>query len=179
MLTKRPQRMADFMLGRADGAGGPGWLERRGLDAVPDWIWLGTTIESGEYVWRADHLRRIPVLVRFLSCEPLLGPLTDLDLDGISWVIVGGESGNGSRNFRPFEADWGHELLAMSREAGAAYYFKQDAGVRTELRPDLLGRRYEEYPLPHPALGAERTLGVYTDDTETPVAVKAGQGSLL
>src|SRR5690554_1314701 len=76
VLTKRPQRMADYWLDR---------LERRGQQRVPAHIWLGTSIESDRYTFRADHLRRIPVDVRFLSCEPLIGPLPSLDLTGLSW----------------------------------------------------------------------------------------------
>src|SRR5262245_21036927 len=94
VLTKRPQRMAKYIAG---------WLERVELDAVPDHIWLGCSIESDRYTFRANHLRDIPVMIRFLSCEPLLGPLPSLDLDGISWVIVGGESGNNSRNYRDMD----------------------------------------------------------------------------
>jgi len=70
-------------------------------------VWIGTSIESDEYRWRADELRRIPAAVRFLSLEPLLGPLPLLNLAGIGWVIVGGESGPG---FRPLHLDWVREL---------------------------------------------------------------------
>jgi protein gp37 len=181
VLTKRPQRMANFMLGRADSSE-PGWLERRNLAEVPPHIWLGTTIENNDYVWRADHLRRIPVMVRFLSCEPLIGPVPDLDLTGIGWVIAGGESGNGSRNFRPMPLEWATELMAITREAGAAFYFKQASGVRTEMGKDALGQLYEEYPLEHPEFRqGERVLGIFTDPApETPVTVgRGGQASLL
>lgn len=154
LLTKRPQRMWSYLC-REDG-----WLARRGLDRVPDQIWLGATIEADPYVWRADYLRRIPVLVRFLSCEPLIGPLPSLDLGGVGWVIAGGESGSG---YRPMPHEWAADLRDRCRENNTAYYFKQSAAYRTEMGVELDGRRHEEYPLPHPALEAERVLGVYTD----------------
>lgn len=142
VLTKRPNLMAAYMLGD------DGWLARRSLDAVPPQIWLGTTIELDEYVWRADHLRRIPATVRFLSCEPLLGPLPSLDLSGLSWVIAGGESGPG---FRPMPHEWAADLRDRCDDAAVAFYFKQSAASRTEMGQELEGRRHEEYPLPHPA----------------------------
>ena len=144
VLTKRPQRMADYFVGP------DGWLERRGLDAVPDHIWLGTSIGLDKYTFRADHLRRIPVGVRFLSCEPLLGPLPSLNLDGIAWVIVGGESGNGTRNFRKMDLDWARDLRDRCAAARVAFFYKQDSGVRTELRIELDGERIEQWPRPHP-----------------------------
>ena len=192
VLTKRPQRMARFFLGQdatkvlgdefdnrsifdSDWRGEDGWLARRGLTEVPPQIWLGTTIESNRYAFRADWLRAIPATVRFLSCEPLLGPLDQLRLEGVGWVITGGESGNGTRNFRPMEPDWPAELVSRCEEMGIAHFFKQDAGVRTEMRPDLLGRLIEQYPLPHPQtyiLGQRPAVGVYTDEApSTPVTI--------
>lgn len=183
VLTKRPQAMARFFLGRCgkttgasfgrdgtytrDMLGDDGYLARRGLTELPPHIWLGTTIESDRYSFRADWLRSIPVPVRFLSCEPLLSPLDGLDLAGIGWVIAGGESGNGTRDFRRMEPEWAAELASRCEHAGVAYYFKQDSGVRTEMRPDLLGRKIEQYPLPHPSLtvmGMRPAVGVYTDE---------------
>ncbi len=148
ILTKRPQRMARYLLGP------DGWLARRGLDRVPDHVWLGTSIETDRYVWRADWLRRIPVAIRFVSAEPLLGPLPSLDLGGISWVIIGGESGPG---YRRLDHAWARDLRDRCRDAGAAVFVKQDSGGRTELRPEFLGRRVQEYPearLHHPAVAA-------------------------
>lgn len=145
VLTKRPQRMADYFVGD------DGWLARRGLDAVPPHIWIGTSIGLDKYTFRADHLRRIPAAIRFLSCEPLLGPLPSLDLDGISWVIVGGESGNGTRDFRPMDHDWARDLRDRCAAADVAFFFKQSAGVRTETGIELDGVRIEQWPRPHPS----------------------------
>lgn len=142
VLTKRPQRMADYWLDR---------LDRLATDMVPANVWLGTSIESDRYTFRADHLRRIPVDVRFLSCEPLLGPLPSLDLAGISWVIVGGESGNGTKDYRPMDHDWARDLRDRTATAGAAFFFKQSSAARTEVGIELDGQRIEEYPAPHPA----------------------------
>jgi len=159
VLTKRPQRMASYFLGTADQ---PGWLERRGLDAVPPQIWLGTTIELDKYAFRADHLRRIPATVRFVSAEPLLGPLPSLDLNGISWVIVGGESGNNSSNFRPMDLAWATDLWHRCQAAGVAFFGKQDSGRRTELNPGFLGELVEEFPFDHPVThSGDRQLGVW------------------
>jgi protein gp37 len=95
ILTKRPQRMSSFV------ADLPEWGQ-----TLPN-VWLGTSIESDRYAWRADHLRATPAAVRFLSLEPLLGPLPSLDLTGVDWVIVGGESGAGAR---PMHPDWVRDL---------------------------------------------------------------------
>ena len=137
ILTKRPKRMAAYMVNEG------GWLERHGLYEVPSHIWLGASIESDQYTFRANHLRRIPVRVRFLSCEPLLGPLPSLDLDGIGWVIVGGESGPG---FRPMEHAWAGDIRDRCLDADVPFYFKQSAAYRTEVGQLLEGERWEQYP---------------------------------
>ncbi|WP_084029027.1 DUF5131 family protein, partial [Mycobacterium avium] len=96
----------------------------------PPWplpnVWVGTSIESDDYCWRADVLRAIPAAVRFLSLEPLLGPLTSLDLTGIDWVIVGGESGPRAR---PMDLKWARLLRDQCAAAGVAFYFKQAGSV--------------------------------------------------
>lgn len=142
VLTKRPKVLWQYLCGEG------GWLERRGLVEVPDHIWLGVSIENDRYTFRADWLRRIPVPVRFLSCEPLIGPLPSLDLDGIGWVIVGGESGPG---YRPMDHQWARDLRDVTVEAGVAYYFKQSAAARTEMGIELDGELWEQYPRQHPA----------------------------
>ena len=165
VLTKRPGVMYHYLMGGV-GHRRPrrGWLERRGLDQVPAQIWLGATIELDKYVSRADFLREIPCTVRFLSCEPLLGPLDGLSIAGLAWVIVGGESGNGSSKYRPMDYEWARDLRDYCDAANVAFYYKQDAGRKTELNPVLDGVRHEEYPLPHPSTGAPRVLGRYVED---------------
>jgi len=154
VLTKRPQRM------RAYFTGPDGFLARFGLDSVPEHIWLGTTIELDKYSFRASHLREIPAAVRFLSCEPLLGPLPRLDLSGLAWVIAGGESGNGTNDYRPMDLAWARDLRDRCDTATKAFYFKQSSARRTEMGIELDGRLHEEFPLPHPASrGVDRIVG--------------------
>jgi protein gp37 len=85
-------------------------------------IWMGVSIESDTYTFRADHLRGVPAAVRFISAEPLLGPLPSLDLTNIDWLIVGGESGNGAR---PMHPQWARDLRDRCGETGTAFFFKQ------------------------------------------------------
>ncbi len=107
VLTKRPQRMASLLSSSMFADLVTEAVRGRDSSFLGSlvWplgnVWLGTSIESNRYVWRADHLRKTPAAIRFLSCEPLLGPLPDLDLTGIDWVIVGGESGPGARSMHP------------------------------------------------------------------------------
>lgn len=85
-------------------------------------VWLGTSIESAEHVVRAHHLRNTPAAVRFVSAEPLLGPLRGLDLTGIDWLIIGGESGSGARGV---DLGWFRELIDMADASGTAVFVKQ------------------------------------------------------
>jgi protein gp37 len=135
ILTKRPQRMAKFM---------EYW------PVLPN-VWLGTSIESDRYTFRADYLRASPAAVRFLSLEPLLGPLPSLDLSEVDWVIVGGESGP---NARPMNVDWARDLRDRCVAAGVPYFFKQfgnhdalgrNVGKHTAGRV-LDGRTWDEMP---------------------------------
>jgi protein gp37 len=128
VLTKRPQRMASLLSSSAfvdlvtkTVRGRDSSFEGKLLWPLRN-VWLGTSIESNRYIWRADHLRKTPAAVRFLSCEPLLGPLPDLDLTGIDWVIVGGESGPKAR---PMHPNWVRGLRDRCVEAGVAFLFKQ------------------------------------------------------
>jgi protein gp37 len=135
VLTKRPQRMAgllgriswdlngDTSLGRftADELGLPGGEAYSFRVNLPN-VWWGTSIESDRYCFRADHLRAAPASIRFLSLEPLLGPLPSLDLTGIDWVIVGGESGPGAR---PMDPAWVRDIRDRSIEAGIPLFIKQ------------------------------------------------------
>lgn len=117
VLTKRPERLTRVLS-----------VVNETL-RLPDWplpnVWLGTSIESQAYLRRADHLRTAPAAIRFLSLEPLLGPLPDLSFAGIDWVIVGGESG---RDHRPIELQWVRDLRDSAVEAGVPFFFKQWGG---------------------------------------------------
>jgi len=110
----------------------------------PDNIWMGVTVESKRFYHRIDHLRSAGAYGKFLSLEPLLGSLSELDLTGIDWAIVGGESGP---NARPIERAWVIEVRRQCREQGVAFFFKQWGGVnkkKTGRRLD--GRLYSEVP---------------------------------
>ncbi len=87
----------------------------------PDNVWMGVSVENQRWTSRIDDLRTVPAAVRFLSCEPLLGPL-DLNLEGIHWVIVGGESGPGARRMKP---EWAREIRDQCGRAGVPFFFKQ------------------------------------------------------
>ncbi len=88
----------------------------------PDNVWMGVSVESDRYAFRADHLRRVPATVRFISAEPLLGPLPRLDLEDIDWLIAGGESGHGAR---PMHPDWIRGIRDRCVEEDVAFFFKQ------------------------------------------------------
>ena len=128
VLTKRPERVAALS------------------DQLkwPPQIWLGVSVESSRYLHRIDLLRECGAATKFLSLEPLLGPLPDLDLDGIDWVIVGGESGPGAR---PMEEDWALDIRDQCLAADVPFYFKQWGGVFKKRRGRVLdGRTWDEMP---------------------------------
>ena len=107
-------------------------------------IWMGVSIESQKYVSRIDHLRRTAAKTKFLSLEPLLGPLHDLDLSNIDWAIVGGESGFGAR---PMLVDWVTDIRQQCQDADVAFFFKQWGGVwKKKTGRTLNGRTWDEMP---------------------------------
>lgn len=108
-------------------------------------VWLGVSVEDRKYgLPRIDILRTIPAAVRFLSIEPLLEDLGPLDLSGIHWVIVGGESGLGAR---PLEESWVVSILVQCQAQGVPFFFKQWGGINKKLRGNMLGgRQYLEFP---------------------------------
>lgn len=159
VLTKRGQAMRDAlsntlftrMLGQAripdDVAVGQ-------LDLLPgeaeSWLplpnlWLGVSVESNKWLFRVDQLRQTPAAVRFLSLEPLIGPLPSLDLEGIGLVIVGGESGPGAR---PMDPDWARDIRDRCATAGVPFFFKQTGSVlaRSLQMSDTKGHKLDEIP---------------------------------
>ncbi len=103
-------------------------------------IWMGVSVENDDTLFRIDHLRDVPAYVRFLSCEPLIGPLQYLNLDRIDWVIVGGESGHGAR---PMKKQWVEDIRLQCEKRNVAFFFKQWGGVRKDLTGrNLNGRTY-------------------------------------
>ncbi len=141
ILTKHPSRAAKFIERNAD-------LFANGI--APDHIWIGTSVEDMDVIHKVDHLRAVPTEVRFLSCEPLLGPL-EINLNGIHWVIVGGESGVGHR---PMEEEWVADIRDQCVCQGVPFFFKQWGGLTPQAGGRLLeGLTWDEYPV-----GAERLL---------------------
>lgn len=111
----------------------------------PDNVWMGVSVESEKYVERIDRLRMTSANVRFLSLEPLLGPLPSLNLDGIDWVIVGGESGPGAR---PINSVWVTDIRDQCLRAGVPFFFKQWGGVRKKAAGrELEGRTWNQMPV--------------------------------
>jgi protein gp37 len=110
----------------------------------PSNLWLGVSVENSDYLHRVDHLRQVPAAVRFLSCEPLIGSLSELRLDGIDWVITGGESGPGAR---PLDAAWVREIRDKCASDGVAFFHKQWGGRTPKAGGRLLdGRTWSEMP---------------------------------
>ena len=110
-------------------------------------IWMGVTVENNEYTHRIDHLRQTGAYLKFLSIEPLLGPISHLDLAGIDWVIVGGESGPGARPMRP---EWVMDIRNQCRKADVPFFFKQWGGVRkNKAVRELEGITWDEMPVMH------------------------------
>lgn len=128
ILTKRAERLEE-------------------LSAALEWtanIWMGVSVENESYLYRIDHLRKTGAQVKFLSLEPLLGPLGKMDLGGIHFAIVGGESGPGAR---AMEADWVREIREQCLASGVAFFFKQWGGVQKKKAGRVLdGRTWDEMP---------------------------------
>ena len=109
----------------------------------PSNVWMGVSVESQQYAFRLDHLRDVPAAIRFVSAEPLLGPL-HLDLDGIDWLIVGGESGPRAR---PVDVNWVRELRETATSAGVRFFFKQWGGRTPKAGGrELDGKTWDEMP---------------------------------
>jgi protein gp37 len=130
ILTKRAQRLASLATRLK-------W---------PENVWMGVSVETERYTWRVDYLRRVPAAVRFVSAEPLLAPLANLNLDGIDWLIAGGESQSGCR---PSSVDWFRDLRDQCAAAGVAFFLKQLGGHPSKRGGEdavLDGRRWIEMP---------------------------------
>jgi protein gp37 len=134
ILTKRSSRLRNYV------------NVRYGNELTPPHIWLGTSIEDGGKKVRIRHLRAANAAVRFLSIEPLIGPIGELDLDGIHWVIVGGESGPRARSML---VEWVREVRDQCKAAKVAFFFKQWGGLRPKSGGRVLdGREWSEWPKP-------------------------------
>lgn len=153
ILTKRPQRAANYLSDpetyrRIMLAGATIADARQLVYPLTAWplpnIWIGTSVEDGRVTHRIDALRRCPAAVRFLSCEPLIGPLPNLNLDGIHWVIVGGESGP---DHRALDLDWVRDIRDQCLAAEVPFFFKQVGGATPKSGGKALdGREWAEFP---------------------------------
>ncbi len=133
LLTKRSTLMRKFVNDRY-GAG----------DAAPDHLWLGVSVEDHRALSRVRHLQETRATVRFLSIEPLLGPIGDMDLTGIHWVIAGGESGPRAR---PMSPEWLRDVRDQCVSAGVPFFFKQWGGYRPKSGGrEIDGRKWDQYP---------------------------------
>lgn len=129
ILTKRPERMLEFATN---------------YGRIPAHIWLGTSCEMGLYKARIDSLRKIDVKIRFVSFEPLIGPVGKVNFSGISWAIVGGESGP---KHRPIRIEWARDLRDQCIANGVAFFFKQWGGPTPKSGGRLLdGQTWDQYP---------------------------------
>ena len=139
-LTKRPSRAKRF------------WKRNQDLfdgGKIPAHIWMGTSVENQDVTYRVRHLREVPATVRFLSCEPLLGPMT-LDLEDIHWVIVGGESGP---HYRPMNLNWARDIRDQCLTTDVPFFFKQVGGRTPKAGGRLLdGREWNDSPVTAHAL---------------------------
>ena len=128
ILTKRSERMLE-------------------LSTELDWpsnIWLGVSVENNDYAYRINHLRKTNAMTKFISFEPLIGPITELDINGIDWVIVGGESGPGAR---PIIKEWVEQIRDKCTEEDIPFFFKQWGGtIKKRTGRKLDGRTWEEMP---------------------------------
>jgi len=130
ILTKRPERMRTLA---------------PNLPLLPN-VWLGTSVESADYLFRLDELRPTPAAVRFVSFEPLLGSVAAANLRGLHWAIVGGESGPRAR---PMSQTWVEEIEQLCRAAGVAFFFKQWGGARPKSGGrKLYGHEWSQFPEP-------------------------------
>lgn len=132
VLTKRSSRMRDYLKSR---------YEQR---TPPQHIWLGVSVEDAKGAARIEHLRAAPASVRFLSVEPLIGPVGEVDLSDIHWVIAGGESGPGARILN---IEWARQIRDECERQNVSFFFKQWGGIRPKSGGrDLDGREWNDFP---------------------------------
>lgn len=145
VLTKRPERLAR-------------WTAQH---PAPPNVWLGTSVEDQRVIGRIDRLRECQAYVRFLSCEPLLGPLPGLDLAGIHWVIAGGESGP---DYRPIRAEWARELRDQCVAQGVPFFFKQWGGLIPKAGGRVLDdQTWDQFPAVSQSVTSASRLGRKAD----------------
>ncbi len=141
VMRETPRHIYQILTKRADRL-----LELSPTLKWSDNIWMGVSVESDDVLWRVDRLRETGAQTKFLSCEPLLGPLSALNPEGIDWVIAGGESGPGAR---PMDAEWVREIRDICLDKEVAFHFKQWGGpVKSKTGRVLDGRTWDDMPSP-------------------------------
>lgn len=134
VLTKRPKKMAEFSK----------LFEKYFDHTIPNHIWMGVTVENSDNIWRIDELRKVQCDTRFISFEPLIGSVGDVNLTGIHWAIIGGESGFG---YRPIEKEWVLDIIKQCKRQKVSVFFKQWGGIRPKAGGrEIEGKTYDEYP---------------------------------
>lgn len=134
VLTKRSEKMLEFSK----------LFKEFYANKIPAHVWMGVSIENADYRWRMDDLRKVKCHTRFLSIEPLIGSVGKLNLKGIDWVIIGGESGYG---FRPVKKEWIVDIIRQCKKQKVAVFFKQWGGIRPKSGGRTINRKiYNEYP---------------------------------
>ena len=130
ILTKRPEIMAEFT--------------RTHLKKLPN-VWLGTSVENNDHLFRLNELRKVPATIRFVSFEPLIGSVSEADLSNIHWTIVGGESGPKAR---PIKLKWVEEVELACRKSDSAFFFKQWGGTNKKATGRIFqGKTWSEFPI--------------------------------
>lgn len=142
MLTKRTERIAEC-------------LPTDWGDGYPN-VWIGTTIEDNRVAHRQQYLAETPAVCRFVSYEPAIGPLNEMPLDGVDWLIYGGESGPGHR---PEDKQWARDIRDRCFAEGIAFFHKQSSGYRTEMGIELDGELIRQFPIPREFAGVFRNAG--------------------
>ena len=134
ILTKRAKIMVEFSK----------LFQEFFAHKIPPHIWMGVSIENEDYKWRIDDLRNVKCHTRFVSIEPLIGPVGDLNLKNIDWVIIGGESGFG---YRPVRKEWILDIIKQCKKQKVAVFFKQWGGIRPKSGGRTInGKTFDEYP---------------------------------
>lgn len=147
VIKDNPQHVFQVLTKRADILR---YYDAEGLLTWPHNLWMGVTVENADVTSRIDHLRNTGARVKFLSCEPLLSSIPDMNFQHIDWVIVGGESG---RTPRPMKAEWVEQIKQQCQHQNTAFYFKQWGGTNKKKNGRLLdGKEYNEMPKPEVVL---------------------------
>ncbi|MEI6138415.1 MAG: phage Gp37/Gp68 family protein [Mariniphaga sp.] len=141
VIKENPQHVFQVLTKRADILS---YYDSENLLEWPHNLWMGVTVENNELTHRIDHLRKTGATVKFLSCEPLISSLPEMNLTGIDWLIVGGESG---RTPRPMNQEWVIDIKEQCKKANVAFYFKQWGGTNKKRAGKMLeGQIYNEMP---------------------------------